>query len=284
MRTVPSRRLGPAGRRPALGLVQDKILDNPLKLSPDLQGGFSSQCLQIRSRKSGECQCESCLPFILAEYKMSFELRVRGGREMLWWLRGKIRVKPLFHLFSTVLFLRIANPITTFNTEPPMGKSRMNNLRNKNSGIDRLWGFLRLGLQSSLDPNKSFLIRDKLQHPSRQKRTKIIKIAITNSGSEVIFGHSIFFFWFWNFSGTYSHVILLMQQLSYCQLYLHIQASLIRLLKMMYNTKLKVKIWVWGVRKKIAQHNCRVQTQRLWSKKIGNNSSTQYFYLDVCSF
>ena len=151
---------------------------------------------------------------------MSFEFR--GGREMLQWLRGKIRIKPLFHLFSTVLFLRIANPITTFNTEPPMGKSRMNNLRNKNSGIDRLWGFLRLGLQSSLDPNKSFLIRDKLQHPSRQKRTKIIKITRTISGSEVIFGHIIILGWFFlvYIALPFYQCNSSTQQLSCCRVYL----------------------------------------------------------------
>ena len=53
-----------------------------------------------------------------------------------------------------------------------MGKSRMNNLGNKNSGIDRLWGFRWLGLQSSFAPNKSFLIREKSQHPNRQKGAK----------------------------------------------------------------------------------------------------------------
>ena len=79
-------------------------------------------------------------------------------------------------LLHSPIALSTANPITTFNTEPPMGKSRMNNLGNKNSGIDRLWGFLRLGLQSSLDPNKSFLIRDKSQHLNRWKRTQILKI------------------------------------------------------------------------------------------------------------
>ena len=86
--------------------------------------------------------------------------------------KAENKVSPIYHPSPT------ANPITTFNTEPPMGKSRMNNLENKNSGIDRLWGFLRLGLQSSLDPNKSFLIRDKSVHPNRQKGTKMVTIEL----------------------------------------------------------------------------------------------------------
>ena len=100
---------------------------------------------------------------------MSFELR--GGRELLGRVgEGKIRVS--LNPFSSPSALSTANPITTFNTEPPMGKSRMNNLANKTSGIDRLWGLSLVGSPIFLYPNKSFLIRDKWQQPNLQKGTK----------------------------------------------------------------------------------------------------------------